>query len=233
MEGKRRHPRPDRLADHAADEGSPELRGRIDRHLERCAECRERMDLLRRLSAAPPFADLTPPDRLLERILASRAESAESEAKVIPLRPVHRRLSPALLRLAAALALFVAGGLAGRATATRDSGSGTMGVGSDGSPAVEAPSPLPETPGRAALRVQRMGSDYIAALSGFRRVAAQADPRTLRQARQVTLAALHGAATELDRFSADSLPDAQLVHAIAQAQERAIAADLRELRNND
>ena len=226
MEGKRRHPRPDRLADHAAGEGSPELRGRIARHLERCAACRERMDLLGRLSASPPFAEAAPPDGLLERILASRAESAEPEAKVIPLRRVDRRPGPALLRLAAALALFVAGGLAGRATAGSDGGS-------DGSPSVEAPAPLPETPGRAALRVQRMGSDYIAALSGFRRVAAQADPRTLRQARQVTLAALHGAATELDRFSADSLPDAQLVQTIAQARERAIAADLRELRSND
>ena len=80
---------------------------RVTAHVASCAECREEIAGIRRVTAALSLGS-KPPDSLTEKIRSRRAESART-APVIPLRSRQRRafLLPVGLAAAAALALFV------------------------------------------------------------------------------------------------------------------------------
>lgn len=154
--------------------------GEVREHLEACPECRTRLEaeepLAARLDALP--GELDPP-RDLWPLVTSRIEDEGS-------RPRNGRFGwtrPAL-RAAAAIAIFVLGAAVGR----------TLGPASpdDGRYAVEDPL-------AAAAEVQRAGTDYVAAVARFRAVAGTSSP-VADQARDVALAAVHGAAWELSRL---------------------------------
>lgn len=159
---------------------SPEVRA----HLEACAECRARIEaerpLSERLSGLPRESD--PPRDLWPGVL----ERIEAEPRGIRARPPRRRpASRRALRAAAAIALFLAGGVAGRALPR------------GGSPERGAPG----DPLAAAAEVQRAGTAYVAALADFRAAASDAPGVTVAQARDVALAAVYGAAWELERLA--------------------------------
>ena len=100
------HPDAAELQAHADGEAAGE---RVAAHVASCAECREEVAAIRRVTAALSLGS-KPPDSLTEKIRARRAESARG-ARVIPVRArgMRRRtfLLPVGLAAAAALALFV------------------------------------------------------------------------------------------------------------------------------
>ena len=159
-------------------EADPEIRD----HLVACDACRTRIASERTLSdrvAELSYAKDTPRD--LWPTVRSRLATAEYRS----VRPRPTRIS--LLQAAAAVTIFLLGALAGR---TLDS---------DSAPRRSAPS----DPLMAAAEVQRTGTAYVAAVARFRDVVADSAPGAAGQAREVALAAVHGAAFELARLHPD------------------------------
>jgi hypothetical protein len=171
-------------------------------HLVACDACRTRIDSERTLSdrvAELPLAKDTPGD--LWPTLRARLATAEYHSAP------PRRFPISVLQAAAAIAIFLLGALAGR---TLDTASGPrQGVSSD--------------PLIAAAEVQRTGTAYVAAVARFREVAADSAPAAVAQAREVTLAAVHGAAFELARLHPDD-PTAREILVLARDQRRTAAA---------
>lgn len=163
-------------------------------HLAGCGACRARIEremaLSERVASLPratdPTRDLWPP---------LRARLAVEP--VVPLRSAPRRVA---LRAAAAVALFLGGALAGYA----------LGTGSDDTPRFAAGDPL-----AAAAEVQRTGTAYVEAVARFRAIAADSAPDAVGQARDVALAAVHGAAFELARLHPED-PTARGILALAR-----------------
>jgi hypothetical protein len=151
-------------------------------HLVACDACRRRIESERTLSdhlAELPLAKDTPGD-LWPTV---RARLAREESRSAP----SRRFPISLLQAAAAIAVFLFGALAGRSL---DAGSGPR-RGASSDPLV------------AAAEVQRTGTAYVAAVARFRAVAGDSAPGAVAQAREVALAAVHGAAFELARLHPD------------------------------
>ena len=104
----------------------------------------------------------------------------------------------ALLRTAAALAIFAGGVWVGRAT-------------------VEQPAEIQgasRDPLRTAAEVQRTGAQYIAALSSL----ASVEGPPLDQGREAALSTLYGAAYELDKLPSEDL--SQVLSAVSATQRR-------------
>jgi hypothetical protein len=159
-------------------EADPQIRD----HLVACDACRTRIESERTLSdrvAKLPHAKDTPRD--LWPTVRDRLVTAEYRS----VRPRRSRIS--LLQAAAAVAIFFLGAFAGR---TLDA---------DSDPRRRAPN----DPLMAAAEVQRTGTAYVAAVARFRAVAADSAPGDVAQAREVALAAVHGAAFELARLHPD------------------------------
>lgn len=100
------HPDAAELQAHADGEG---LDGRVSAHVATCAECREEVAAIRRVTAALSLGS-KPRDSLAEKIRARRAESARGAPVISPrARRMRGRnfLLPVGLAAAAALALFV------------------------------------------------------------------------------------------------------------------------------
>lgn len=151
-------------------------------HLVACDACRTRIESERTLSdrvAELPLAKDTPGDMWP----TVRARLATAEPHSAP----PRRFPAAPLQAAAAIAVFLLGALAGRSL---DAGSGPR-RGASSDPLV------------AAAEVQRTGTAYVAAVARFRTVAGDSAPGAVAQAREVALAAVHGAAFELARLHPD------------------------------
>ena len=167
-------------------------------HLVACDACRTRIESERPLSdraAELPLEKDTPGDLWP----AVRARLATAEPHPAP----PRRFSTSLLQAAAAIAVFLLGALAGRSL---DAGSG---------PRREASS----DPLVAAAEVQRTGTAYVAAVARFRAVAGDFAPGAVAQAREVALAAVHGAAFELARLHPED-PTAREILALARDHRR-------------
>lgn len=165
-------------------EADPEVRD----HLVACDTCRARVESERALSdrvAELPLARDTPGDMWP----TVRARLAREVSRSAP----SRRFPISLLQAAAAIAVFLLGALAGRSL---DAGSAPRGASSD--------------PLVAAAEVQRTGTAYVAAVAHFRSVAGDSAPGAVAQAREVALAAVHGAAFELARLH----PDDRTAHEI-------------------
>lgn len=100
------HPNAAELQAHADGEAVDE---RVAAHVASCAECRGEVAAIRRVTAALSLGS-KPPDSLMEKILARRAQAAQGAAAALPRAPQRRRrifLLPAGLAAAATLALLV------------------------------------------------------------------------------------------------------------------------------
>ena len=108
------------IAGHPPDE----LRGQVDRHVADCAECRGRLDEMRRVHQLLGEWDVTAggSDLAPAVVAAARREAPTAAA------PAWRRHAPALLRVAAALVVGAGLGHLG-ARALRPAGEGGAGVG--------------------------------------------------------------------------------------------------------
>jgi hypothetical protein len=167
-------------------------------HLVACDACRIRIESERTLSdrlAELPLGKDTPGDFWP----TLRARLATGEYHSAP----PRRLPISLLQAAAAIAIFLLGALAGR-TLNADSGP------RQGDP---------NEPLMAAAEVQRTGTAYVAAVARFRTVAGDSASGAVSQAREVALAAVHGAAFELTRLYPDD-PTAREILALARDHRR-------------
>ena len=171
-------------------EADPEIRD----HLVACDACRTRIGSERTLSdrvAKLPRVKDTPRD--LWPTVRARLATEEHRSG----RPKLSRIT--LLQAAAAVGIFFLGALAGR---TLDADSGTR-------------RGAPTGPLAAAAEVQRTGTAYVAAVARFRDVVADSAPGAAGQAREVALAAVHGAAFELARLHPDD-PTAGEILALAR-----------------
>ena len=143
-------------------------------------------DLIQRLGSLPreagPARDLWP----------------EVEARIAPGSPARR--SP-LLRIAAAVLLFVGGVAVGH----------VWGRSSSQSP------PPPSHPLAAAEEVQRTGTEYVAALAALR-----GEPRSAvrAQGREAAFSTLYGAAHELSRLSPRDPAARQILTTASRARHR-------------
>jgi len=143
------------------------------------------------------------PSRLLEertvRALKQRGLIRSSSPRPGVVRPWM-----AIAAVAASLALFASGLTLGQWLGARQT--------------VDALAAFyPDRTERAAALVQTTGSAHTAALSGLIEATAQADQQALEQAREVALAALWSAASEVVRLA----PDDPLAVRILQEFERA------------
>jgi len=172
-------------------------------HLAACDLCRARIEserpLSERVASLPDAAD---PTRLLWPSLRARLEA---EPLNLP-RPAPRRTA---LQAAAAIIVFLLGVVAGHALQSRP----------DDTARLDARDPL-----AAAAEVQRTGTAYVEAVARFRTVAADSAPGAVEQAREVALAAVHGAAFELARLHPE---DATAREILALARDRRPAEGAR------
>lgn len=142
------------------------------RHLEHCTRCAEEVvALCEQTRALSELPDLQPPPRLATRLRSGLA----IEGLLLGTRA--RQLS--LIRAAASVALFAAGGLAGY-----------LGRGAVGAPPgelVAAAPPAPATLAEAAQRLESAESAYAAALTAYSRLGGSPAPDPVSR-----LAALEG-----------------------------------------
>ncbi|HJR52506.1 MAG TPA: hypothetical protein VJ982_02205 [Gemmatimonadota bacterium] len=163
-------------------------------HLVACPECRRRVEaeqpLTARLAGLPRETD--PPRDMWPELRAA-----------VGFEP--RFAGGHALRAAAAVALFVLGAATGRALGPAETG--------------REPT-TPNEPLAAAAEVQRTGTAYVAALARFRSIAEVTPDPVVEQARDVALAAVHGAAWELTRMKRDD-PTAREIVSLVGAGRRA------------
>jgi len=155
-------------------------------HLDACVECRARIEAERPLSVAlAGLAEEADPPRDAWPGLRARIEAEGRGATIreLPGRRPARPWTRAVLQTAAAVALLALGAALGRT------------IRPDGT----YPRPV-DDPLMAATEVQRTGTEYVAAIARFRDLTARGDRAQVDQARDVALAAVHGAAWELTRL---------------------------------
>lgn len=182
----------------------------IREHLATCPRCRSRLEAERplsdRLDALPREAD--PPRDLWPDVrngIAVEIQDADT-ARIGRLTPSRGWARPAL-RAAAVVALFLLGAVVGR----------WSGTGETGTERVVSDDPLV-----AAAEVQRSGTEYVAAVARFRATARDAPSATVDQAWDVALAAVHGAAWELERLR----PDDATARGIVALADRDLAGEV-------
>jgi anti-sigma factor RsiW len=193
----------DDLHDYAGGELAPEAMERVAAHLEDCADCRARAEpliaLTARLAALPRTA--TPAAdgwcALHARLVMEEAASAPAipVAKVVSLDAHRRRRAgfPAWVPQAAAAALLLGIGFGG----------GRLSGTPDGRIAMDAAADTLATAMQAAVRVQRAGTEYVAAVAQFVAATRGGDSLIAAQGREATIAACYGATRELTRLRDD------------------------------
>lgn len=184
-----RHLTDEQILDLAAPGAEPTQE--IREHLAACPPCRSRLEeerpLSDRLDALPREAD--PPRDLWAAVrneITVERQDADT-GRIGRLTPFRGWARPAL-RAAAVVALFLLGAAVGRWSADVETG---------------AERAASDDPMVAAAEVQRAGTEYVAALARFRATAREAPSATVDQAWDVALAAVHGAAWELERLRPD------------------------------
>jgi anti-sigma factor RsiW len=192
----------DQLHDYAGGELAPAEMASVAAHLEICAQCTAQVEpllaLTARLSALPrvatPAADGWP--ALRARLLADEAASAPAAVpvtKVVSLDAHRRRAVPAWVPQAAAAALLLGVGFGG----------GRLSGAPSAAEAALAADTL-ATAMQAAVRVQRAGTEYVAAVAQLVAFAGR-DTLMADQGREAAIAACYGATRELTRLrDADS-----------------------------
>lgn len=193
----------DDLHDYAGGELSPAAMDEAALHLDACAECRARAEpllaLTARLAALPRLA-MPASDgwcalhARLVREEAAAAPPALPAATVVSLDAHRRRrgLSGWVPQAAAAALLLGIGFGGGRLSGTSDSREAML-VAAD----------TVATAMAAAVRVQRAGTEYVAAVAHFVAATRGGDSLTSAQGREATIAACYGATRELTRLRDD------------------------------
>ena len=203
----------DDLHDYAGCELSAEAMEAVALHLEDCADCRARAEpllaLTARLAALPRLA--TPAAdgwaALQARLRAEDAASAPAAvpvavAKVVSLDAHRRRRTafPVWVPQAAAAALLLGIGFGGGRLSGTPAGTQAITVAAD----------TVATAMHAAIRVQRAGSEYVAAVAQFVAATHGGDSLAAAQGREATIAACYGATRELTRLRDDDSSAVQL-----------------------
>lgn len=151
-------------------------------------------------------------ERMPSRLLEERTVRVLRERGF--LRPAGRRrrllLPPSWIAagIAAALALFTSGVAVGQWLGTRETADALAQIqGSDDA-------------AESALRVQRAGSAYVAALTQLVEAADSASASEATQAREVALAALWAAANEIVRLAPDDPVTGQILRGFERARQQ-------------
>ncbi|HEX6037599.1 anti-sigma factor family protein [Longimicrobium sp.] len=192
----------DDLHDYAGGELPPGEMARVAAHLDDCAACRALAEplvvLTARLAALPRLA--TPASdgwaALHARLVAE--ETAATPAPVAVTKVVsldgHRRRRGRMLGgwvpQAAAAALLLGIGFGG----------GRMSRPADSASAMAIAADTVATAMQAAVRVQRAGTEYVAAVAHFVAATRGSDSLVAAQGREATIAACYGASRELTRL---------------------------------
>lgn len=191
----------DQLHDYAGGELAPAEMESVAAHLEVCAQCTAQAEpllaLTARLSALPraasPAADGWPALRArLQAEEAACAPAPVSVAKVVSLDAHRRRRAmPAWVPQAAAAALLLGIGFGGGRLS-----------GAPGAAEAALAADTLATAMEAAVRVQRAGTEYVAAVAQFVAFAGR-DTLAAGQGREAAIAACYGATRELTRLRDD------------------------------
>lgn len=209
----------DDLNDYAGGELSPGRMEEAAAHLDACADCRARAEpliaLTARLAALPRLAQPAGDgwQALQARLRAEEAASAAPlpVATVISL-DAHRRRRPVLagwMPRAAAAALLLGVGFGGGRLSGASGSAGAVLIAAD----------TVATAMEAAVRVQRAGTEYVAAVAQFVAASRGGDSLMAAQGREATIAACYGAARELTRLASDDSSAAQLYRTAAHTRE--------------
>ena len=211
----------DDLHDYAGGELSPERMAQAAAHLDVCARCRESAEpliaLTARLGALPRAADtagdLWP--ALQARLTAEARPAQVPVTRVISLDERRkRRTMPAWAAHAAAAAVVFALGFGGG----RLSGTGNAAT-------VLAAADTVATAMDAAIRVQRAGTEYVAAVAQFVAFSRGRDSLSVAQGREATIAACYGASRELTRLRNDDTSALNLFRTAATTRHGALQPD--------
>lgn len=210
----------DDLHDFAGGELSPERMAQAAAHLEVCDACRAAAEplvaLTARLAALPRAADT---DGDLWPALRARL-AAEAHPAPVPVTRVvslaeerrKRRAFPRwMAQAAAAAAVFTVGFGGGRLSGTGDTAT------------ILAAADTVATAMDAAIRVQRAGTEYVAAVAHFVAATRGGDSLVAAQGREATIAACYGASRELTRMRHDDSSAVRLFRTAATT--RAVPAD--------
>jgi|GEM_PF-2806925 len=215
------HPTEAELHDHA-DGLLPEAdAARMDAHLAECGECAAFVarvhSLAAALSALPRAGD---PARDLWPEVAARTTDAPEGVIPFPAAAARARRGPSrpvVLRRAAAVLLFAGGVGVGRVTGARPE---------------PAPGPVffaerPASPMEAAARVQRAGTEYVAAVAAFASFTGSADERDMAQGREAAFAAMYGAAKELTRVPARDSSATEIYRTVSGTRGSLVSTEMR------
>lgn len=212
----------DDLHDYAGGELSPDRMAQAAAHLDVCPACRTAAEpliaLTARLAALPRAADT---ERDLWHALQARLAAEERPAAVPVTRVIsldahrtRRRMLPAWVAQAAAAAVvFTVGFGGGRLSGTGDAAA--MLVAAD----------TVATAMDAAIRVQRAGSEYVAAVAQFVAFSRGQDSVASEQGREATIAACYGASRELTRLRDDDTSAVNLFRTAAMTRQAPAQAD--------
>lgn len=206
----------DDLHDYAGGELPLPAMNAVARHLEACEECRARAEPLLALTArlallpraADPAEDGWPALHARLSDLANMTETSTPAgvpvSKVVSL-DAHRARRGALrawVPQAAAAVLLLGLGFSG----------GRLSGSPDGRQAMLVAADTVATAMAAAVRVQRAGSEYVAAVAQFVAASRGVDTLAAAQGREATIAACYGASRELTRLSENDSSAARLLH---------------------
>ena len=201
----------DDLHDYAGGELPLQAMDAVSAHLEDCADCRARAEpllaLTARLSALPRVANPAADGwcALHARLVAEEVASAPpavAVGKVISL-DAHRSRRASLsawVPQAAAAALLLGIGFGGGRLSGAPNSREAMLVAAD----------TVATAMAAAVRVQRAGTEYVAAVANFVAASRGGDSLMAAQGREATIAACYGASRELTRLRDDDSSAVQL-----------------------
>lgn len=211
----------DDLHDYAGGELSPERMAGAAAHLEVCAQCRAAAEpliaLTARLAALPRAADtagdLWP--ALHARLAGDERPAQVPVTKVISLdeRRKRRTLPAWAAHAAAAAVVFTLGFGGGRLSGT---GNAT---------AMLVAADTVATAMDAAIRVQRAGTEYVAAVAQFVAFSRGRDSLVVEQGREATIAACYGASRELTRLRNDDTSAMNLFRTAAMTRHGALQPD--------
>lgn len=210
----------DELHDFAGGELPPERMSAAAAHLDACAACRAAADplmaLTARLAALPRAGDpaYDPWPALRARLAAEGRPAQVPVTRVISL-DAHRkrRALPAWAAHAAAAAVvFTLGFGGGRLSGSDQAGASLLAAADTVATAMDA-----------AIRVQRAGTEYVAAVAHFVAASRGGDSVTAAQGREATIAACYGASRELTRMRNDDSSAIRLFRTAATT--RAVRAD--------
>lgn len=208
------------LHDFAGGELSPRRMEEAAAHLDACADCRAAAQpliaLTARLAALPrhadPAGDLWP--ALQARLAAEMRPDQVPVTRVVSLDAHRRRRSlPAWAAHAAAAAVVFTIGFGG----------GRLSGSPEGGAAVLVAADTVATAMEAAVRVQRAGTEYVAAVAHFVAATRGGDSLVAAQGREATIAACYGASRELTRLRNDDSSAVRLFRTAATT--RAVQSD--------